>query len=281
MGLFVACGGDDGGGDGDGDGDGSGGNEPGDGDGDGSGGNEPGDGDGDGSGGRASGGMGGESENLGGGGMGGEGSGETCDETVEFPTALSITPRDDTNEWGADDFDSATISYTECGAAIVTATLPHEDEWEGGDPGEANNEATKFEVQAVYYPVVDLTDKVLNLTIKLLDDGRGPAAENGGYNVYLGAVEHENGWTQVSTPYDGANDNVSGDSNYPGYSGSLYNANDEIKLSLVIPSDNADFDPSNVYKLSVSIQNKYWDGTAFDYDEAVFEISNLSVDDAP
>src|SRR5690349_14637164 len=160
LGLAVACGSDDGGGDGDGDGDGSGG-EQGDGDGDGSGG-EQGDGDGDGTGGRnaPSGGMGGE-DNMGGGGMGGGGPIDECDTDVTFPTELSVTPRDDSNPWGVNDFDDATIEYAECGAAIVTAILPHEVGWEDADPSESNSEQTHFEVQGVYYPLGDLTDKML------------------------------------------------------------------------------------------------------------------------
>ncbi len=278
LGLAVACGSDDGGGDGDGDGDGSGG-EQGDGDGDGSGG-EQGDGDGDGTGGRnaPSGGMGGE-DNMGGGGMGGGGPIDECDTDVTFPTELSVTPRDDSNPWGVNDFDDATIEYAECGAAIVTAILPHEVGWEDADPSESNSEQTHFEVQGVYYPLGDLTDKMLNLTIKLLDDGRSSSAENGGFNVYLGAIDGDD-YTEASTPWDGDHDNVNGDSNYPGYSGSLYNANDEVKLSIALPTGGA-FDAAGVYKIFVRIENKNWSGPVFDYDEAQFEISNLSVDDAP
>ncbi|HXS19269.1 MAG TPA: hypothetical protein VN764_18860, partial [Polyangiaceae bacterium] len=121
--------------------------------------------------------------------------------------------------------------------------------------------------------------KMLNLTIKLLDDGRSPTAENGGFNVYLGAIDADD-YTEASTPWDGDHDNVNGDSNYSGYSGSLYNANDEVKLSLVLPVSGA-FNAASVYKIFVRIENKNWPGPVFDYDEAKFEISNLSVDDAP
>lgn len=288
LGLFVACGqddrGDDGDGDGDGEGDGDG--DPGSGGGDpASGGNTPASGGRSGTGGK---GTGGDDENMGGGGMGGGGAGNTCDEQVEFPTELGITPRDDTNSWGENDFDAATIAQGDCGELLVTATWPHEDGWEGGDPAEANEESTKFEVQGPFAAHQDLTGKELRLTIKLLEDGRGPAAENGGYTVYLGAVEGEaGGWTQVATPWDGAHDNQQGNSNFPGYAGSLFNPEDEVTLSLVIPSDDANFDPTDVYKLSVRIESKIWgDGSGgesnpvFDYTESVFEISDLSIVDA-
>jgi hypothetical protein len=195
----------------------------------------------------------------------------------DYPASIGVTARDDTNTWGENDFDSVTLIEDTCGATI-TAVLPHETGWEDADPSESNMESTHFALEFPYSANADLTGKQLNLSLKLLEDGRGPLAENGGYAVYLGVVEGETGgWTEGATPW------ADGMENMPGYSGALYNPGDTVNLSYVVPADDADLDDADIYKLFVRIETKYWgDGTdpVFDYSTAVFELMQLTVTDA-
>lgn len=200
----------------------------------------------------------------------------TC-ETPDYPDTAQVIAREDTEEWGENDFDSVTIEDVDC-TLVVSAEWPHEEGWEDADPSEANMEGTKFELEFPYAENADLTGKQVNLTIKLADDGRADDAENGGYDVYLGVTEGEDGgYTESVTPYE------EGMTNTPGFSGELYNADEEIMLSWVVPSDDTEFDPTDVYKIFVRVSNKFWgDGTdpVFAYDTAIFEISSLTVTDA-
>jgi hypothetical protein len=215
-------------------------------------------------GGAASGGAGsGGEENYGGmGGLGGMGGmGGVCGED-DFPT-LSVDPRDDSNSWGENDFDDVDVVYA-CGTAEVTAIWPHEIGWEADDPSESNSEQTKFTLNTPY--TEDLTGKQLNLTVTVLDDGRGSLATNGGYNIYIGA--------QDST-YDEAAATYSADVEFYGTVTKT--------LTYVIPDDLA-FDPADAIRLIIRVENKYWDADpqpVFDYDISVFEFSELTVTDAP
>jgi hypothetical protein len=153
-----------------------------------------------------------------------------------------------------------------CGTAILSAINPHETGWENADPGESNMEATQFALE-FWYGDQSLVGKQLDLSIKLLDDGRGSSAENGGYDISLGA--NDENWTESGTPWAEAH--------------GFYNAGSVVHLTHVIPDAEGDWDPSLIHKLVVRVASKYWgDGSVvFDYEEPQFEILSLTITDAP
>ena len=218
-----------------------------------------------------------------GGAMGGDLNDGECDDVdVNVPSAVNVKARDDMNEWGANDFDDVDLNEGLCDELIIAAEWPHESDWEQDHPADANYEPNvQFELESIFASTADLTGKQLTLTIRLLEDGRGEFADNGGYSIYLGATDTSS-YNEIQTPY------VDGSENMPGYSGALFNQGDETTLSLVVPSDVGDFDEDSIYKLFVRITNKYWgDGSGsddnnpmFDYTTSVFEITNWAVTEA-
>jgi hypothetical protein len=254
----VGVGGTNGDGDGDGDGDGVGGSNTG----------------GSNTGGNGAGGNGAGGSPGGEGGMGGDDSGtggetSTCEvmgDVADFVVAVRQTG----NSWDHNDFDAAnvTVSTDDCDIVSVSALWPHEAAYQDDDPAEANFESTQFTLDTV--TAADMTGKTLTLVIKLVDDGRGNEATNGGYNVNIGATDAN--YTEFATSYD------------LDQTGELYGAGDEATVTLAIPSDVTDFTPDDLYKIFIRIENKFWgDGTdpVFAYDTAVFEISEWSVTDTP
>lgn len=199
-------------------------------------------------------------------GSGGGSGGSACDPTQEAPT-LNVAPRSDTSaDYDDNDFDDVVVTY-QCEVAIVTATWPHEEGWEDADPAEANSEATKFQLNHPY--TEDLTGKQLSLHVKLVEDGRGPTATNGGYTVYLGANDNSD-YSEVATSWSEE------------YVGQLYGAGEEADIVFPIPTDNANFDATDIFQIFVRIESKLWEGEEiFDYATSVFEISALTVTDAP
>lgn len=248
----------------------SGGNDAGDGDGDSSGGTDAGDGDGD-AGGNQGGGSGdGDAGGNQGGGSGdgdGDGDGDGCDEDGDFPT-FQIQARSDTGAgWDDNDFDDVEFTVDECGIATISAEWPHEVGWENDDPGEANMESTKFSIEFLMNNA-SLAGKQLNLKMRLTQDGRGTSATNGGYDVYLGAVD-SSGFTEVATPHG---------------TGEFYNAGQVVDMNFVVPAAGGDFDPASIYKINVRIASKFWGNGSdpvFDYEVAEFELISLTITDAP
>jgi hypothetical protein len=201
------------------------------------------------------------------GGMGGGFGGAPC--VSELPTMQVQTRSDTAADWDDDDFSDVTITL-ECPVALVSADWPHEAGYEDDDPGEANFESTKFNLEVINNSNFDYTGKQLNVNIRLVDDGRGPSAENGGYDIYVGLTDFSD-FTEVATAY--------GED-----WGEVLDANDVAHVTFVVPDDVAEFDPTNVYKAFIRVHSKFWgDGTdpVFDYDTSVFEISEFSVTDAP
>ena len=125
-------------------------------------------------------GSGGSASGSGGSSSGSGGSGVSC----ELPS-LAVFPRSDTSDsWDDNDFSDVTVDGT-CPVA-VTVTWPHEADWEGQDPSEANHEQVHFTLDDYYSS--DLTGKQLNLELELTDDKRGSSATAGGYIVSLVSV---------------------------------------------------------------------------------------------
>jgi len=132
------------------------------------------------SGGSSASGSGGSASGSGGSSSGSGGSGVSC----ELPS-LAVFPRSDTSDsWDDNDFSDVTVDGT-CPVA-VTVTWPHEADWEGQDPSEANHEQVHFTLDDYYSS--DLTGKQLNLELELTDDKRGSSATAGGYIVSLVSV---------------------------------------------------------------------------------------------
>jgi len=222
-----------------------------------------------GTGGSTGGASGGSDGSAGEGGLGGLGGfgGAPC--VSELPT-MQVQARSDTAaDWDDNDFDDVTITL-ECPVALVSAVWPHEADYEDAEPGETNFERTGFNLEVINNSNFDYTGKQINLSIRLVDDGRGPSAENGGYDIYVGLTDFSD-FTEVATPFGVT-------------SGQLFNPNEVAQVTFVVPDDVAEFDPTNVYKAFIRIHSKYWgDGTdpVFDYDTSVYEITEFSVTDAP
>ena len=214
----------------------------------------------DGSGGEdGAGGSGGSSGGSGGTG-GSDGTGGTGGGCAEdpFPT-LEVDARDDDNPWGVNDFDDVLFDDG-CGTVEVEATWPHEAGYADADPSEANQEQVHFTASTPYTD--DLTGKQINLTVTLLDDGRGPNATNGGYNVYFGAQDSD--FSEKASAWQ---------------DGELYGAGSTVTISYVIPDAGGGWDPADVIRLIVRVESKYWSGPTFDYDTSVLELSELTVTD--
>lgn len=195
------------------------------------------------------------------GGQGGEvgtgGVGPVCE-----PMALQVLTRDDTNSWGVNDFDDVDL-VLDC-PTTITATWPHEAGWEDADPSEANSEAVKFQLIHPYSSYEDLTGKTIHAELTLVDDGRGPTAENGGYTVYLAVSDSD--WTEAATSWSAE------------YTGQFYGAGEHIAIDFAIPAADSTFDPAQVRQLTIRVENKIWGGPVFDYDTSVMTLDAFTVE---
>ncbi len=154
----------------------------------------------------------------------------------------------------------------DCGSGncVTNATLVHdEDVLRLTAPFDANGEAQAVMVGTeLLSGDIDLTGAVPSLRIHLVSGGYGANASNGGFDVFVFVYDED---------YSIAGGVVGG------FLMGREESTAALRLNEALAID-GDFDPSSITLVDVRIDTKYWEGAAFDYTEAVFEIEWVAVE---
>jgi len=193
-------------------------------------------------------------------GTGGGGGAAPVGEGWDFEDAAQV------DDWGVKNaeycgdtcFDATTLA---AGAGVMTATVEV--------PVEANAAIYSTYLETSFDPAQDLSGRTVTVTMSLVDDGFGAAADQGGFDIYIVLVD--------STDYT----NYQGEAD--GGVGEFYATDaggDAKTFTLVVPTAaEGDFDPTSVSQINVRIDSKYWTDDpqpVFDYGTAVFSIDSVT-----